>query len=41
MTNDFFDLEMDKTVYSSGSSPNEEEIDQADFIHLDIIGSQC
>lgn len=40
MTNNFVDLEMRKTVYSSGASPNEEEIEQGDIIHLEILDSQ-
>ena len=39
MTNDFVDLGMDKTVYSSGASPNEEEMEQADVIHLEVMDS--
>ena len=35
-TTDFVDLEMDKTVYSSGASPNEEQIEQADIFHLEV-----
>ena len=39
-TNNFVDLEIRKTVYSSGASPNEEEIDQGDIIHLEVLDSQ-
>ena len=40
MTNNFVDLEMRKTVYSSEASPNE-EIEQGDIIHLAILDSQA
>ena len=40
ITNDFVDLEMDKTVYSSGTSPNEGEIGQSDIFHMEVMNSQ-
>ena len=41
VTNNFIDLEIRKTVYSSGASPNEEEIEQGDIIRLEVLGSQA
>ena len=40
MTHNFVDLEMRKTVYSSGASPNEGETEPGDIIHLEVIESQ-
>ncbi len=37
----FIDLEIRKTVYSSGASPKEGEIEQGDIIHLEVLGSQA
>ena len=39
-TANFVDLEIRKTVYSSGASPNEGEIEQADIFHLEVIDSE-
>src|SRR5258706_8245337 len=41
MTNDFVNLEMHKTIYSSGASPNEEEIGQSDILHMEVIDPQA
>ena len=41
VTNNFIDVEIRKTVYSSGASPNEEEIEQGDIIRLEVLGSQA
>ena len=41
MTHNIVDLEMLKTVYSSGASPNEGEIEQADIFHLEVIDVQA
>ncbi len=40
VTNNFIDLEIRKTVYCSGTSPNEGEVEQGDIIHLEVLGSQ-
>ena len=40
VTTKFADLEMYKTDYNSGASPNEGEIEQADIIHLEVMNSQ-
>ena len=41
MTTNMVDLEMRKTVYSSGASPNEGEIEQADIFHMEVIDVQA
>ena len=41
MTTNFVGLEMHKTIYSSGVSPNEGGIEQADIFHLEVIDSQA